>query len=203
MAKKKTVRKTIDKWKLKSWYRVLAPELYENKELGEIPASDPKNLLNKIIKVPLFIVGGKVGAVGINTRVNFRIVEVKGTTAFTRVIGHEVDQSFVKTLARRRRSVVDKVVDAETKDGNKIRVKGSIITLNKIAQRPKTALRNTFNTQVKEMIKELTLDEVMNSILFGKFPVQIQQVLKKITPIRKVQINKTEVKNTVIHFEKQ
>ncbi len=203
MAKKKrTSRKTVDKWKLKSWYKVLAPEAYENKEIGEVPSSDPKKLLNKIIKVPLFLIGGRAGAASINTRLKFRIIEVKGTTAFTRLIGHEIDQSFVKTLARRRRSVIDQIVDIETTDGNKVRIKGVIITVNRISQRPKTTLRNMFKDHIIEATKNMTLNELMQAILFGKFAQQIQQDLKKIIPIRKIQIHKTEVKNTIIKIEK-
>ncbi len=204
MAKKKrTTKKTVDKWKTKSWYKVVAPEEYENKELGEVPASDTNILLNKIIKVPLFILGGRPGAMTINTRLKFRIVEIKGTTAFTRMIGHEIDKSFIKTLARRRRSVIDQVVDVETKDGNKVRIKGVIITVNRISQRPKTALRNAFKAHVNEVTKDMTLNEVMQAVLFGKFAEQVQLALKKITPIRKIQINKTEVKNTVIKVDKK
>lgn len=203
MAKKRTTKKTVDKWKLKVWYKVVAPEEYENKELGEVPASDPKILINKIIKSPLFLLGGRPGASSINTRIKFRIVDIKGTTAFTRLIGHEIDQSFIKTLARRRRSVIDQVVDVETKDGNKVRIKGIIITVNRISQRPKTTLRNMFKEHVKEVVKDMNTNELMQAILFGKFTDQIQQNLKKITPIRKVQINKTEIKNTIVQVDKK
>ncbi|MCC7552785.1 hypothetical protein KO317_03950 [Candidatus Micrarchaeota archaeon] len=203
MAKKRTTKKTVDKWKSKIWYKVVAPEEYENKEIGEVPASDPKILLNKIIKVPLFLIGGKPGAASINTKLNFRIVDIKGTTAFTKLIGHEVDQSFIKTLARRRRSVIDHVVDVETKDGNKIRIKGVIITANRITQKPKTALRNIFNEHIHTVVKDLTINELMHAVLFGKFAEQIQQNLKKVVPVRKVQINKTEIKNTIIRIERK
>ena len=53
------------------------------------------------------------------------------------------------------------------------------------------------------MTQKMTLSELMQNILFGKFTVQIYNKTKKIVPIKRVEIHKTEVKGTAVKIEKQ
>ena len=41
MAKVKKQVKTVDKWKKKRWFTLVAPEIFAEKVLGETPSNDP------------------------------------------------------------------------------------------------------------------------------------------------------------------
>ena len=38
--KPKAKSKVVDKWKMKSWYTLVAPEIFDSKEMGQVVSSD-------------------------------------------------------------------------------------------------------------------------------------------------------------------
>src|SRR3989338_1027926 len=121
MAEKKT--KVVDKWKMKSWYSIIAPEMFDSREIGQLVSSDEANLLNRIVKVGLGDLLGSFSQSTAYTSLFFRVKEVKGKSAHTAFIRHELVPGYVRTLARRRRSVINQVDDVTTRDGVRVRVK--------------------------------------------------------------------------------
>lgn len=194
MAAEKKKAKVVDKWKRKSWYSVLAPEMFEGKEIGQIIASDEKTLQNRVLRIGLAELTGTLGQASAYTTLNFRVSEVKGKTAYTKLIGHELSRAYIKTLVRRRRSKVSDVVDVTTKDGVNLRVKAVVLTASKASGNVKTALRHAVAEETIRLAKEMDFPVLAQEIIFGKFGVRIFNRIKKIAPIRRVEIRKTEVK---------
>ncbi len=191
MAKKQ--RKVVDKWKLKKWYTVLAPEAFDKKEIGETVASEPELLVNRVVKVPLVDLTGQPSQASMFTFVHFRIKEVKGETAYTDIIGHEILPTYLKTLVRRRKSVIFVVKDIKTKDGKEVRLKVVAITDSKV---PRNTKRNLYHEIVAELENagSLTYEQLMQEVLFGKLNAKIFNRLKQITAMRRVEVKKTELK---------
>ncbi|VVB73845.1 30S ribosomal protein S3Ae [uncultured archaeon] len=81
------MKKVIDTWKTKQWYQVVAPQLFDTKPVGEVIASEPNQLLNRVIKVGLDELTGDFTQT--YTSVRFRIIDVKGKNATTKLIGFE------------------------------------------------------------------------------------------------------------------
>lgn len=123
----------------------------------------------------------------------FRIHEVKGKTAYTKLIGHEISTGYLRTLIRRRRNVIDQVVDAESKDGVKLRIKTSIFTARRVSSPLKTALRNSTKHEVLLMVKEVDFQQIAQEIIFGKFSATLFNRLKKLCPIKRIEVRKTEI----------
>lgn len=183
--------KIVDTWKAKTWYTVLAPPMFESKEVGQIPVTEDANLINRIVKVSLAELTGDISQSYVNLQL--RIHEVKGKTAYTRLIGHEMSAGHLRTLVRRRRNVVNEVVDVESKDGVKLRIKISIFTARRISSPVKTALRNATRDEVAARVKEMEFQQLAQEIIFGKFSATLFNRLKKLCPVKRIEVRKTEI----------
>jgi small subunit ribosomal protein S3Ae len=191
MARKKQ-RKVVDKWKLKKWYTILAPESFDRKEIGETVASDPQYLLNRVVKIPLSDLTGQPTQTSMFTFVKFRIKDVKGETAYTDIIGHELSSTYLKTLVRRKRAVVSVVKDVKTKDGKVVRLKVVAVTDSKVPRNTKRNLHHEIVAELEEASK-LPFDQLMQEAIFGKINMRIFNRLKQITAMRRVEVRKSEL----------
>src|SRR5574344_1996619 len=114
-------RKIKDKWKAKEWYKVHAPRMFNEVEIGETHAIDPESLKGRTAEVTVQELTGDFSKMHIKMR--FQITSVDGFDAKTAFIGHELTSDYVRRLTRRKKTKTDHVVDVTTKDGFVIRVK--------------------------------------------------------------------------------
>lgn len=191
--KKKT--KVVDKWKSKKWYTVKAPALFDNKDLCEIITSDEKNLENRIIKRSLMDLGvGSNSQLAMFTNLKFRIKDVKGTVAETVLIGHEVSPAYMKTFARRGKSLIHEVIDVKPKDGGDVRVKIIAVSDARVSENTRRNIRSAIVEETKKHAGELKADELMQELIYGKFSSKIFGRLKQMTKMKRVEVRKSEVK---------
>lgn len=186
------VKKVVDTWKTKQWYEVVAPQIFDSKVVGEVIASDPKNLINRVVKVGLDELTGDFSQT--YTNVKLRIVDVKGKNAITRFIGSEQLPSYIKTFVRRGKTLVDDVVDVKTADGHQVRIKPIVFTGGKIARDAEAAIRTTIRKELIEKAAKTNLDDLLREILFKKYAHSLVSSVKKIAPIKRIEIRKIELK---------
>ena len=191
-------KKVIETWKTKKWYSVYAPELFGSKPVGEVIASEESKLLNRILKVGLDELTGDYSQAYSN--VKLRIVEVKGSNAYTKFIGHEQAPSYIRTFIRRRRTMIDHVVDVKTSDGVDIRLKLMIFSAGKVARGAEADIRNKIKAELINKAAAMTADQLLQEIMFKKFAAKLVPTIKKIAPIKRIEFRKTEVKEV---FTKQ
>jgi small subunit ribosomal protein S3Ae len=190
MAKKR--KRVVDKWKLKKWYTIIAPSMFDNKVLGETPASDPELVVNRVIEVPFIELSGQRTQSAIFTMVKFRVKEVKGEQAYTELIGHEMANAYVRTLVRRRTSSVFVVKKITTKDGKEVVLKVLAVTDSKVPSNTRT---NIYHAIVEELDKiNSNYEQLMKDVLYGNISAQLMNRLKNITAMRKVEIKKSELR---------
>src|SRR3989338_847185 len=188
--------KVVDKWKTKKWFRVEAPSTFDNSEVCEIVATDEKQLMNRIITVNLSSLTSSRSQMAAFTRVQIRDCEVGPTTAKTKLIGHSVSSAYMKTFARRGKTLGHYVVDVKTKDGEVLRVKAIAVTTGRISATTKKNLGKKIIEEILNLLKDLTFEEAMKEILYEKFSPKIFGKLKQITSMRRFEIRKTERKET-------
>lgn len=185
--------KVIDKWKTKQWYTVLAPQIFENKEIAEIISSDEENLKNRIISLSLGELIGPSSQSAIFTLLKFRINEVKGKNAHTKLIGHEISSSYIRTLSRRGRSILNVVCDVKTKDDQVLRMKILAVSGTAVSQNTKKNIYRTIMDELKKISAKYKLDQLIQEVIFGKFASLLFNRIKQITPMKRVEIKKTEL----------
>ena len=184
--------KVIDKWKNKKWYSVLAPPMFDSKEICEVVASDEVSLMNRIVKISLMELLSSNSQTAMFTFLKFRINNVAGNNANTILIGHEVSPSYIKTFARRGKTIIHMVVDTKTKDDVKVRMKVIGVASGKISETTKRNLRNTIVEELKKLGPAFSYEELMQEILYGRVVSKIFGRLKQITSMKRFEIRKTE-----------
>jgi small subunit ribosomal protein S3Ae len=191
--KKKT--KVVDKWKTKKWYTVVAPPVFEGRQLCEVVSSDEKNLTNRIIKRSLMDLGLQATSqMAMFTNLQFRITDVKGNTANTIMVGHEILPSYLKTFARRGKSLIHQIVDVKTKDGQDVRIKIIAVTGSKVSENTRRNIRKIIVDETVRIAKETNYDELSQDLIYGRFSSKIFNKLKEITKMRRVEVRKSERK---------
>ncbi|MFN7991172.1 MAG: hypothetical protein U0R44_03360 [Candidatus Micrarchaeia archaeon] len=191
MAGKKV--KTVDKWKAKKWYSVKAPQMFESKELCEVVASDDNRLLNRIVRASLLELGmGGSSQMAMFTTLRFRIKDVNGNDANTALLGHDIAPSFIRTFARRGKSLIHQVVDDKTKDNEDLRLKIIAVTGARVSQNTKRNIRNAIVEETRKGITEKNFEEAIQDVIYGRFSSKIFNRLKTITKMRRVEIRKSE-----------
>ncbi len=185
-------KKLVDTWKSKSWYAVHAPKFLNEVEVAQVPSLDDEHMLNRIIKIPLKDVTKDLSHV--YTTIKLRVSEIKGKTAYTKFIGHEVSREYLHALVRRRMDALNVVVWVSSKDGVEFKVKAVVLTGTSCSGTQKNSLRVALLKEIRERASSKEFGQFIYDTLFGKTAGEIFKVLKKIAPLKRVEIRKTELK---------
>jgi len=187
-SKSKRVR---DKWRGKAWYMVVAPPFFGNVELGSLPAEEPEQLIGRVVEATLYDITSDFSHQYL--KMFFQINEIDGKTANTLFKGHEYSRDYLRSLVRRRTTKVDGLFNLTTKDGYKLRVAVSALTLSRIKTSQEKLIRNMMDETVKEKAAALTLDQFVQEMVLGKIASDVYNKAKKVAPLRHVGIRKSKL----------
>ncbi|MEM3412114.1 MAG: 30S ribosomal protein S3ae [archaeon] len=176
-------------WK-KEWYSVIATKDFEEKEIGLVPADEDTKLLSRVVKVPLKHFTNNLNHQFID--LFFRIVDVKGKTAYTRLEGFELLREYMKRHIRRRRSAIRAILELDLKEGKKIRVTAYAITKARTDTNKQQDVRKIMMAVLKDKALSMTFEEFIKKSIYGELSSEIYNSIKKIVPIRKVEIYKVK-----------
>lgn len=194
MAPKKTKgtsRKIKDKWKAKEWYKLHAPRMFNEVEIGETPSADPSSLYGRTVEVTVQELTGDYSKMHI--KLKFKVTDVDGYDAKTAFVGHSLTSEYVRRLTRRKKTKTDHVVDITTKDGFVLRVKPMSIAERRIQTSQEDAMRSIMGTTLIEMGKVMTLSEIIKSIVSGEMAKDLAKACRVVIPIKRIEVRKTEV----------
>jgi len=180
-----------DRWKLKNWYEVLAPAVFGSVVIGTTPADDPLKLIGRVMETTLYDLTGDITQV--HVKLYFQIIDVQGNKATTRFKGHELARDYIRSLIRRKSSKIQGIFDVKTKDDYVLRLTIIALTAYRCKTRQKMAIRKIMRDYVMERVPQLTLDELIQEMIFGKMSREIAERAKKIYPIRKVEVYKSKL----------
>lgn len=184
-------RKIRDKWKAKEWYKVHAPRMFNEVEIGDTPSADPSNLIGRTVDVTVQELSGDFSKSHI--KIKFKIASVDGHVAKTVFVGHDLTSEYVRRLTRRRKTKTDHVVDVVTKDGFTIRVKPMSISETRIQTSQEEAIRRIMNDTLVNMGKEMTLSDIIKGIVSGDVARDIAKACREVMPIKRIEIRKTHI----------
>ena len=187
-SKSKRVR---DKWRGKAWYMVVAPPFFGNVELGSLPAEEPEQLIGRVVEATLYDITSDFSHQYL--KMFFQINEIDGKTAHTLFKGHEYSRDYLRSLVRRRTTKVDGLFNLITKDGYKLRIAVSALTLSRIKTSQEKLIRNMMDETVKEKAAALTMDQFVQEMVLGKIASDVYNKAKKVAPLRHVGIRKSKL----------
>jgi small subunit ribosomal protein S3Ae len=189
--KSKSSKHVRDKWRGKSWFMIIAPPYFGNIELGSVPVEEEKRLIGRIVEATLYDITGDFSHQ--NLKMYFQINAVEGKTARTVFKGHEYSRDYLRSLVRRRTTKVDGLFNLTTKDGFKLRVAASALTLSRIKTSQEKTIRHIMNRIIKEKAAALTLDQFVQEMVLGKIASDIYNESKQVAPLRHVGIRKSKL----------
>ncbi len=187
-----TARKVKDKWKAKQWYTLLAPPAFNKVPICETPSEEPEKLMGRIATTTMQDLTGDFKLM--HVKLDFQVERLNGTQAETRFIGHSLTSDYVRRLVRRNHSKISHVVDATTKDGALIRVKPIAVTEHRAQSTQQTLIRKIITDTVQESAGSQPLGPFVREMLEGRLTSKILKACKPIYPIRKLEMNKSEVR---------
>ncbi|MGM0404955.1 MAG: 30S ribosomal protein S3ae [Thermoplasmatota archaeon] len=186
-------RRVKDKWKSKSWYRIVAPEMFDGAVVGETPAAEPEELLGRTASISMQDLTGDFSKVHI--KAEFKVNGVRGGECVTRFMGHDMTSDYIRRLTRRRRSKIDSVFDTRTKEGYQVRIKVLSVTDKRINSSIKQSLRKRMKEILNEEVPKSTLPELVSKMIFSSLAKKIKKETKEIYPLKRVEIRKSEVRS--------
>lgn len=198
MSTKRTERtaakKVRDKWKAKIWYTIVTPETFASKEIGETPAETPEQLIGRVTEATLYDITGNIKKSYI--KLFFKIDKIEGTKAITSFIGHDTLPDYTRRLVRRRKSRIDIIFPIFTNDGFSIRIKITLVSDKRINSSLKTTIRNRVREILKEFSTKNTYSEFVKYMISDAIVIDIENGIKPIYPIRKIEIRKSDLLKT-------
>jgi small subunit ribosomal protein S3Ae len=187
-SKSKRVR---DKWRGKAWYMVVAPPFFGNVELGALPAEEPEQLIGRVVEATIYDITSDFSHQYL--KMFFQINELDGKTARTLFKGHEYSRDYLRSLVRRRTTKVDGLFNLTTKDGYKLRVAVSALTLSRVKTSQEKLIRDMMAKIIDEKAAVLTLDQFVQEMVLGKIASDVYNKAKKVAPLRHVGIRKSKL----------
>jgi small subunit ribosomal protein S3Ae len=170
---------------------VIAPPFFGNVELGAVPAEDEERLIGRVVEVTLYDITGDFSHQYL--KMFFQVNEIDGKTARTLFKGHEYSRDYLRSLVRRRTTKVDGLFILTTKDGYKLRIAVSALTLSRIKTSQEKIIRNIMDKVINERAAALTIDQFVQEMVLGKIASDVYNEAKKVAPLRHVGIRKSKL----------
>jgi len=190
MARRQT-RKKAEGWKAKKWYDVVTPEIFGKMSIGSTPADDPAKLIGRIMDTTLGELTNDLGKQ--NVKMHFKVNEVSGESAHTRFTGHELTRDYLRSLVKRRTTLVESNIIVTTKDGFKVHLEPMSLTIKRAGSSQIKGIRDIMNGTLRERANDLDYEQFIHEVVLGKLASDIYKKSKIIYPLRRVEISKTKI----------
>jgi small subunit ribosomal protein S3Ae len=196
-------RKIKDRWRAKNWYNIVAPPSFDNITIADTLTDNPDNLINRVTEVSLQDLTNDFRKSHIT--IHFKINKISESNAQTQFVGHSLTSDYLRRMIRRRRSKIEGVYDVSTKDGAVVRIKPFATTDKRIQNSQRRVVREAMKKTIYDLAKTATLSEFIKYILDGKIGSDIYKNCRKLYPVKRIEIFKTEVisQPTIIIEEKK
>ncbi len=188
---RQAARRVKDRWKSKQWYNVVTPVAFNSKVIGETLADEPAKLIGRTADATLQDLTGDMKQM--HVKLHFRVGEVVDNQARTYFVGHEMTSDYVRRLTRRGHTKIPAVFDVKTKDGCRLRVKPFAVTDRRCQTTQAQIIRQMMVDQITACAAENTLSAFLKEVLVGDLNTRIYKDGRKVHPLRRVEIAKTEV----------
>ncbi|MBW3004321.1 hypothetical protein KY310_00620 [Candidatus Woesearchaeota archaeon] len=188
MAKKQAAKVVVKK---KRWVAVIAPKLFNEKEIGEMHVEEPKNAVGRKLSVSMTTITGEPQKQNIMAK--FLITSFAGERLLTEMIGYKLNTAATKRLMRRNRSKIDDSITYKTADDKKVRIKPLIVTRGRAQGGTKAALRKQMKDFLAKTVEKTSFENLLKDIIHKKLQKSISDALRKTYPIAGSEIRNIEL----------
>lgn len=181
----------VKKSKAKEWFIVIAPKIFDEREIGKTLTAEPSSLIGKTLSLSAIELTNDFSKYYL--KFGFRINRVDGNRAYTELTGMECMRDYVSRMVVRRVRRIDAVQDLITEDNMKIRVKSLGIVSKRSKSSIEIAIRNFISQVVKTEVENSTLEEFVRKIIANELKSKILGKGRRIYPIRNFEVRKIEI----------
>ncbi len=189
--KKRLIKKVQITRKKKSWYPILAPQIFGRAKIGESLVDDAGQLVGRTIKLSLMTLTGDMKKQ--NITVGFRVDSTANNQAQTQLVQYMLVPASVKRMVRRGRTRIDASFVCQTKDGMKLRIKPFALTLNVTNRSIASNVRNHMIAFLASYAAEHDATTIFKDVVSGRLQVGLNFVARKVYPLRQTDIRVMEV----------
>lgn len=179
------------KTKAKEWFTIIAPKMFDEREIGKTMVAEGEALIGRRITLSLLEFTEDISKY--HMKITFKIKRIEGNKAFADFDGSECLRDYISRMVLRRVRRIDTIQDLETKDKIKIRFKGLAIASKKINSNVEKMVRKRIEELIKEEVENSSLDELVKKIINNDIKNKILKEARKVYPIRNFEVRKTEV----------
>ncbi len=191
MAIKGKVTKLKTRKGKKKWFPVKAPKIYNNKDLPQVTAYEPAELVGRMIMINMKEITGS--GRDSNSRAKFEIVKVQGDTAMTESRGFFVSDAQVARVGRKAVTRIESVFYVNDKNGTKIKFKILLGSKNNISRVVQHEVRMISENSIEKAVKKMDAESVFTVEAVKKFSTEIKKLSKPIYPINDAIIWKSSI----------
>jgi small subunit ribosomal protein S3Ae len=186
------IQKKGENWKLKKWFSVYAPKLFNDAMIGEMPANDETSVIGRKIVVGLDTLTKNPSHA--YTNVTLKVISVNGSAAHTKLVSISQLYSYIRSLVRRYRSVATLVLPVKTKEGSLMVVKMLVITRARTTHSRISGIRKEMVEHATNFFRDNDSTDAINAVIEGKFQAGLAAKLKHIAPLNKIEVKTLEIK---------
>jgi small subunit ribosomal protein S3Ae len=183
-------RKSATKIVKKEWLSIKASKFFNNEMLGECYVTGPDDLIGRSISVNLANITGDIRQQSITLK--FIINSVDEGAGIADVKGYEMAPASIKRVVRRGSNRLDESIVCKTSDDKSVKIKPMIVTRTLTKSAVHRALRKALIASVASQVKKHTFESLINEILTSKIQIGVKSDLKKIYPLKSVEIRVLE-----------
>lgn len=183
MVEEKTAKTKV---KRKKWISVIAPELFRNEPIGDVPVNDPKSLINRTITANLMTLTRDMKRQ--NTNIKFIITNIKGGGAVTDFYGYYLNTTSIKRLVRRGKEKIGISIICKTSDNKKVRIMPLIISYTKVKGSVAASFRRDATSYLRSYAAKTTFENMIKDLITNKLQRDLKGAIRKVYPIRILEI---------------
>jgi small subunit ribosomal protein S3Ae len=186
MAKKDKKKVSKIKIKKKAWHKVISPKIFGNKEVGESYLQSPDQAIGRKLVSNLKDLTGNIKDQ--NVMIGMQINKVDGSTLRTIVVSYQLTPAYVKRAVRKNTAKIEDYYILKTKGGKNVIVKTLVVTINKVQQSVRTALRKELQAFLQAELEKTDFATFVSLLVNRRILNEAKRKLKKIFPSKEVSV---------------
>ena len=172
----------------KRWFTVLAPELFNKKEIADISAISADAAVGKFVDIAGQMLTGLPR--DLNKKYKLKLVQAVGDKIQAKAVAYYLADSFVQRTARRYKERFLYVVKATTKDNTNVTLKLFFLNLKKLHHSERGALIAKTKEFVVNEVKNLEAEKLFDPNTMEKLANDLRKALADIYTVDKILLTK-------------
>ncbi len=164
----------------KKWFTVIAPEIFNSKEIAEVPAFEPDDLINRPVEVNMMQLTGVHKDQ--QRKVIFKITKVQGEKAFTDPLKYYLIYGYVQRSSRKFKEKFISVLKIKTKDDRMVKVKFNVLVKKKLHQKTRAHTMKELESKAVEKISGIESANLFVPANLSKLTAEIKEDIRHICP---------------------